>query len=347
MAQKARNNDVDFRPHFKTHQSAEIGEWFRNEGVDKITVSSVMMAEYFHNAGWNDITIAFPVNHREIDRINSLAEKCDLNLIVDCQETGSFISSKLKSPVSVYIEVHTGYHRSGTDARDYGIIEKIIGSVNGNKYLLLKGFLTHFGQTYLARGKQEVDQIFYSSQKTIGNLKEKFSKFFDKPTISIGDTPTCSIEENFEFADEIRPGNFVFYDLMQMQIGSCSLQDIALALAAPVVSRSMERNELVIYGGAVHLSKDFIVNETGEKVFGLAVDLKSNGWEPLAGEPVLTSLSQEHGIIKATGDILSEFKPGSLIGILPVHSCLTSNLMKSYITFENKKISCFQGSYIF
>ena len=38
MLQKAKRNDIAFRPHFKTHQSAEIGELFREKGVDKITV---------------------------------------------------------------------------------------------------------------------------------------------------------------------------------------------------------------------------------------------------------------------------------------------------------------------
>ena len=52
MVVKAARNQVIFRPHFKTHQSAEIGEWFREKGIEKITVSSVEMAEYFANNGW-------------------------------------------------------------------------------------------------------------------------------------------------------------------------------------------------------------------------------------------------------------------------------------------------------
>ena len=65
MADKARRNGVRFRPHFKTHQSAAIGAWFRAEGVACITVSSVTMARYFADQGWQDITIVFPVNVRE------------------------------------------------------------------------------------------------------------------------------------------------------------------------------------------------------------------------------------------------------------------------------------------
>ena len=62
MAQKAKAAGVTFRPHFKTHQSREIGEWFRASGVEKITVSSLNMAMKFAEWGWNDITVIFPIN---------------------------------------------------------------------------------------------------------------------------------------------------------------------------------------------------------------------------------------------------------------------------------------------
>ena len=66
MVTRAHKNNVSFRPHFKTHQSAEVGEWFREKGVNKITVSSVEMAEYFALHGWQDITIAFSINIRQL-----------------------------------------------------------------------------------------------------------------------------------------------------------------------------------------------------------------------------------------------------------------------------------------
>ncbi|MBO8152692.1 MAG: hypothetical protein H0Z30_09405 [Candidatus Marinimicrobia bacterium] len=52
MVQKAKRSNVIFRPHFKTHQSIEVGRWFRAQGVDKITVSSLRMAKYLADSGW-------------------------------------------------------------------------------------------------------------------------------------------------------------------------------------------------------------------------------------------------------------------------------------------------------
>ena len=39
MAAKASGSGIKFRPHFKTHQSLEIGNWFREFPIDGITVS--------------------------------------------------------------------------------------------------------------------------------------------------------------------------------------------------------------------------------------------------------------------------------------------------------------------
>src|SRR6056297_2517953 len=91
MAQKASNKGLSFRPHFKTHQSAAIGQWFFDEGVRKITVSSVDMAKYFAAQNWNDILIAFPLNFNELEEINTLAEKIDLHLTLENEEGLEFL----------------------------------------------------------------------------------------------------------------------------------------------------------------------------------------------------------------------------------------------------------------
>ena len=44
MSRKAKDHNLIFRPHFKTHQSLEVGRWFKESGVESITVSSFEMA---------------------------------------------------------------------------------------------------------------------------------------------------------------------------------------------------------------------------------------------------------------------------------------------------------------
>ena len=113
MLSKAKASGSAFRPHFKTHQSGEVGDWFRQRGVNTITVSSVAMASYFADHGWNDITIAIPVNPLEIDEINRLSQKIILTLLVDRLEAVGFLESALTGQVNTMIKIDVGYGRAG------------------------------------------------------------------------------------------------------------------------------------------------------------------------------------------------------------------------------------------
>ena len=327
MFRKTAKSKVVFRPHFKTHQSAEIGEIFRKKEVDKITVSSVSMAEYFANHGWNDITIAFPVNLLEINEINKLASDISLNLLVESSFSAKFLTEYLTHCAGIFIKIDTGYHRTGIDAHNYEEINSIIEIIKTAEHLYFKGFLAHAGHTYSAKSVSEIEEIYQTSVAILTKLKKKYVPVFPELIISYGDTPSCSIIEDFSGVDEIRPGNFVYYDVMQYQIGSCATDDIAVVVACPVVAVHPERSEVVIYGGAIHLSKEFITDNDGKKSYGLVVHLDKNGWGQPIEEAYVSSISQEHGIVKIKRKDLLKFKPGDLIGILPVHSCLTVNLL--------------------
>lgn len=328
MLEKARKSDCVFRPHFKSHQSAAIGELFRRKGVEKITVSSVSMAKFFAGNGWNDITIAFPVNLRELQDINSLAEKITLNLLVDSAFSTNELARTLTSSCGIFIEIDNGYHRSGLLPEQVEEIDRIIDKVTETTKLDFIGFLTHAGNTYNAKGSEEILKIMEDAAFKLNTLKEKYKARFPEMTTSYGDTPSCSMADDLSTFNEIRPGNFVYYDVMQYHIGSCSLSDIGVVAACPVVSVYPERSELIIYGGAVHLSKEMIEADNGFKLFGYIVKLTEKGWgEPIPGAYV-SSISQEHGIVKMPNDEMDSFEPGDLIGVLPIHSCLTADLLK-------------------
>jgi len=232
--------------------------------------------------------------------------------------------------LEVFIKIDTGYHRTGLPP-DSPEIEEITVFLKSTDKLSFSGFLTHAGNTYHAKGKEEILKIMSSAGKQLSGLKNRYIKDFPGIITSYGDTPSCSMADDCPGFDEIRPGNFAYYDVMQYHIGSCGLNEIAVAVACPVVSLHPGREEMVVYGGAIHLSKENIEAGDGFKFYGYVVNFTGNGWSnPLPGAYV-SSLSQEHGIIKIPEKYLKNYKPGNLIGILPVHSCLTANLLKNQI----------------
>jgi len=101
--------------------------------------------------------------------------------------------------------------------------------------------------------------------------KERYIHRFPEIINSYGDTPSCSLADELNDFDEIRPGNFVYYDLMQYQLGACTFDDIAVVVACPVVSVYPQRNELILYGGAVHLSNEHLADNNGRKIYGYVV----------------------------------------------------------------------------
>jgi D-serine deaminase-like pyridoxal phosphate-dependent protein len=130
--------------------------------------------------------------------------------------------------------------------------------------------------------------------------------------------------------DEIRPGNFVFYDIQQASIGSNTNEEIAIAMACPVVAIHEDKNEMIMHGGGVHFAKDAFVDPILGTIYGRIVKQTTDGWGEIIDGIYVKSLSQEHGIISVSDEIISNYKVGDVLYILPVHSCLTANCFKTY-----------------
>ncbi|WP_321516663.1 alanine racemase [Marinifilum fragile] len=337
MALKAKQKGLIFRPHFKTHQSLEVGEWYKELGVDKITVSSLEMAEYF-SSEWNDITVAFPVNILEIDTINSLAKKITLNLLIESKDAALFLKENVKYALGIFIKIDVGYNRVGVKPDNTHLIEEILEVIDASESLKFSGFLAHAGHTYNCISKEEILQIHEKAVRCLHPLKLKYESRYPDSIISYGDTPSCSVAENFEGIDEIRPGNFVFYDLAQVQIGSTTIDYIAVAVVCPIVAIYKERKEIVIYGGGVHFSKDCLEDEHYGAICGKVVERDQDKWGNEIPGMYLKKLSQEHGIVHVPDSEIDNYKLGDCLTILPVHACMTANELKSYYIAPDKTI---------
>ena len=209
MIDVAKKNNLVLRPHFKTHQSIEIGNWFKEKGITSITVSSISMAEFF-SSEWNDITIAFPFNILEIDKLNLIIRENRVKLLIDSISSLKVLDSQLEDSVEVFLKIDVGYNRAGLKVEEKQKIKSFIEFCNTSKNLTFLGFLAHFGDSYKSRTKTEIKNVFQKSINKIEVLNIDFPNY----QISIGDTPTSSTIKKYpDFINEIRPGNFIFYDL--------------------------------------------------------------------------------------------------------------------------------------
>ncbi len=249
-----------------------------------------------------------------------------------------FLSRYLEHSVGVFIKIDVGYGRTGLDQADHDQIGGLLNEMSSSSKLNFRGFLAHAGHTYQCRSESEIKAVHEKSKVHFLPLRERNQSQFPDLILSLGDTPSCSVAADYSGVDEMRPGNFVFYDLTQARIGSNTHDQFAVAMACPIVALHPERRELVLYGGGVHFSKDRLVGEPEGTVWGRVVKHQGPGWEAVVPGMYLRSLSQEHGIVVVPPEVPFDFKVGDVLKVLPVHSCMAANAMKRYLTTDGRWI---------
>ncbi len=330
MAGKAAASGARFRPHFKTHNAVEVGAWFRDAGVTAITVSSVEHAVLFADAGWDDITIAFPLVTRALPTIRDLGERIRLGILLDSPDAVAALAAA-DARVDVWIDVDCGYGRSGARWDDAARLAEVGAAVVRLPRARMRGTLTHAGETYRATSPAGIETIWRETAARASAARDVLAAAtgMDDLEVSVGDTPGCSVIPRFDGVDEVRPGNFVFYDLQQLALGSCAEDDLALAIACPVVGVYPARGEAVVHGGSVQLSRDAAPGPGQGANFGRLAVVELDGWRLLPAEDAFVrSISQEHGVLRCSPAVLDGMRIGDLAFIVPAHACMPANLIR-------------------
>lgn len=340
MAEKFAAKHIELRPHLKTPQSAQIAQWLRDYGVNKATVSSVQMAKYFAAHGWDDLCIAFPFNPAEAEDLSTLSAQTTLSIVVTNEEQLDAIEQLVHKP-ALWVKINTGTNRTGIP---FSHEEEVVGLFNKavNLGLKVKGLLAHSGHTYHQRSVQKVEVVHTKAMNGLRKLKSLLETKFGTMQLSYGDTPACTLADDFEDVDEVRPGNFIFYDLVMSEAKVCSVDRIGVAMACPIVAKHAERQELILYGGAVHFSKDSLLLANDKTCYGKIAHWTTNGWQGELEEAYIRKLSQEHGVLKVNATDFDRLKIGDIVAVLPVHSCLTADLMTHYYDLKGGKIEKFK-----
>ncbi|HTD52974.1 MAG TPA: hypothetical protein VK780_08115, partial [Thermoanaerobaculia bacterium] len=129
--------------------------------------------------------------------------------------------------------------------------------------------------------------------------------------ISVGSTPTAPHAMKIAGVTECRPGNYVYHDASQVNLGVCALKDCAMTVLATVVSVPAP-DRAVLDAGSKTLSSDGLRPRAGGH--GFVLGKKSR----------IARLSEEHGVIDVvSGD---KFAVGERVAVLPNHACVVSNL---------------------
>ena len=337
MSDIARRSDVRLRPHIKTHKCIEVAR-IQTEGHDgAVTVSTLAEARAFAKHGFNDITYAVPVERGKFaDAIEILKSGVKLNLLTDDADTVRALdeaAGKAGVKFDVFVKIDCGTHRVGVEPDTAEAIE-VPRTLSDASNLNFAGILTHAGHSYEAKSKEGILEVAKHERDSMVELATRIGRQgIAVPTVSVGSTPTMSLADHLDGVDEIRPGNYIFFDGYQATLGSCAFEDTALTVLAAVIHKGKTR--MVIDAGGIALSKDRgPVGLDPSCGYGHVLDLDGNE----TGMRV-SGLSQEHGEIDAgDGDVFDRFKVGDRVRILANHSCLTAAQHSHYNVVEKGQI---------
>src|SRR5690606_6235830 len=188
------------------------------------------------------------------------------------------------------VEVDCGENRSGVDPEGAELLD--VAAALGES---LAGVITHAGHSYRVRGAAEFARIAEQERSAAVRAGERLGAAGMRvDTVSVGSTPTALFAEHLDGVIEMRAGVYMFGDLFQAAIGSCSEDDIAGSVLATVIGHRPEQGMLLVDAGALALSKDVSTAQTSrDSGFGLVCDIDG---KPSFGRAIVTRVYQEHGI---------------------------------------------------
>jgi D-serine deaminase-like pyridoxal phosphate-dependent protein len=318
MAAAADVTGVALRPHAKTHKCVPIARRQLSGGAVGLTVATLAEAELFAADGCPSVFIAYPLwagSHDRAARLAALRDRTDLRVGVD----GAAAAAKLAEAapgLKVLLEVDSGQHRSGVPTGELATLATACLEAG----LAVAGAFTHPGHAYA--GSSAVAAAAADERAALATAGAKLARFVDEePVLSGGSSPTAAAGLGAPLT-EVRPGTYVFGDRQQLHLSRLAEDDIALVVAARVVSVPRP-GEAVLDAGSKALSSDRPSWLPGH---GLILE---------APEATVAILSEEHAVVRG---LTTRLCVGDLVRIVPNHVCTAVNLTSELVVVSDGRV---------
>lgn len=339
MRERVRQLGVTLRPHVKTSKSIDILRILSGGADIPITVSTLAEARYFFESGVRDILYAVGIAPVKLPQVAELIRAgCTLRIVLDSTEAAEAVQAFGSAEglmIEALIEVDTDGRRAGVAPDDDLLIA--IARRLSDEGARLAGVMTHAGDSYSARSLGEFEQIAERERTGAVAAADRLrAAGFPIEIVSVGSTPTVHYARTLDGVTEARVGVYAFGDLVQAELGTCTIDDIAISVLASVIGHSRSHGRVLIDAGFLALSRD-----RGTADF--PVDWGYGAVCDVAGKPIenvrVDSTNQEHGIISATRGELDwpRFPIGSRVRILPNHACATAAAYDRYFVTDGRE----------
>lgn len=320
---------VNYRPHVKTHKSVDIAKMLIEQGAVGITVATVGEAETMVAGGIQDILIAFPIASKaKLERVEGIMSDAHIILTVDDSEQVSLINDYFEAKnlqVDVWMKVNSGLDRCGVEPEEAVNVAKHVKKMPA---VSLQGIYTHAGHSYAATSQEKLEEIARAEAEAVLASTDVCEKAgIPIKHRSVGSTPTYQLSGAVDGITEVRPGNAVFFDMVQVGLGVATVTNCALSVLSSVAS--IKSNRIVIDAGSKTLNLDKGAHGN-ESVVG-------HGYIKEHPELTIERLSEEHGVIPISGEV-PNIQITDKLTIIPNHACPVVNLFDHYYVHRDGHI---------
>ena len=329
MADAAREAGVALRPHWKTHKCVQLARRQLALGAAGGTVAKPGEAHAFFDAGFDDLVVATPVvDPRKIDGLLAATGEKRLTVLVESEDGARLWSERAARAgrrQRVILEIDVGMGRTGVRPGDAALA--LARRLHVDPHLELTGVLTHAGHAY-GSAPADLERLGRAEGETLAATAAALeAEGIPCSVVSVGSTPTARHAARAPGVTEIRPGNYVFHDGIQVALGVAGEDECALTVLATVVARPAA-NRVVLDAGSKTLSSDRGSAGAPSTTFG-----------SIQGRPEhrLVRLSEEHGILETDG--ASEYRIGQRVMIVPNHACATVNLHEEFVVTRGETVA--------
>ena len=334
MQRACDKRGVALRPHVKTHKIVRFARMQVEAGASGITCCKVSEAEVMADGGLRDIFIAYPmVGAFRARRAIALSRRVDrLILAVDSSEGAKALDEAAREAgvtLEVRLEVDTGAKRTGAARAKAAALAREIAEQRKN--LRLTGIYTF--KSLILNDAPTRDNAAAGAEE--GRLMAEAAESIraagvDIRDISAGSTPTGLTVADTGLVTEIRPGTYIFKDVMLTKENAGTLDEVAAHMFATVVSVP-EGKYAVIDGGTKTYPMDITPMKPPENYPGYAYVV---GREDLH----LLRMNEEHGMITCDGPEIG-LSVGQKIELLPIHVCPAINMQNEVYLLENGELT--------
>ncbi|NBD09563.1 MULTISPECIES: alanine racemase [Corallococcus] len=308
VADYSREHGLRWRPHTKTHKTAELCALQVAAGASGVTVATVLEAEVMASV-CDDVLLAYPpVGARRLARLLALPARVRLTVALDSREALEGLARAATDAgrtVGVLVELDLGMRRVGLRTPDEAVaLARMAASMSG---VTFRGVTFYAGHIRVPQA--ELDAAMHAQSEALTAFVEALRGAGLPPeVVSGGSTPTLWQSHTVRGLTEIRPGLNVFNDRNSAVIGACDGTEWAYSVLATVVSTAVP-GQVVIDAGAKALAKE----EGLAPGYGVLLDRP---------EVVVKSLSEEHGLLDVSA---TTWRPriGERVRVVPNHVCVS------------------------